>query len=387
MPIPGPMAPLHERWVGALLGALLPEETNATCADCAMVTDEPGDPGFSPATKCCTFMPEVWNFLAGGVLLDQSEESASGRSTLQARLNAGLGVTPLGLGRTAAYSVLYHNALPAFGANQALLCPHYLPEQGGRCGIWRHRESTCSTFFCKYTRGAVGLEFWTRVRLLLRTAEESLAGWALLELGLEPAILAALYPGPANRDAGLTARDLDREPDRSYHRKVWGRWMSREAEFYKACARLVAPLAWEDVLHIGGARLALHSHLVTHQFAVWSKDTLPERPTAALVQITPRKGGRARLRTYSDLDALEVPAELAAVLPEFDGRPTAEVLAEIRRREGLDIAPSLVRKLTDFGVLRESDGSAGGQDLGRPGAEHRDRRSGRGGSAAGRGEP
>jgi Fe-S-cluster containining protein len=354
------MTPLHERWVHALLGAPFPEETNATCHDCAMVTDEPGQPGYSPDSKCCTYMPEVWNFLAGGVLLDDGAESARGRATLQARLDAGMGVTPLGLGRPAAYSVLYDNAHPAFGANQSLLCPHFLRENGGRCGIWRHRESTCSTFFCKHTRGAVGRELWTRLRLLLRTAEESLACWSLLELGLEPAALAALYPGPQAREPELTAGDLDRRPDPAHLRSVWGRWIGRKAELYKECARLVAPLEWEDVLRLGGARLALHSRLVTNQFERWESDAVPERPTAALVQITPRPRGRARLATYSDLDALEVPAALAGVLHQFDGRPTAEVLAEIRRRDGLDISPALVRKLTDFGVLREPGGPAGG---------------------------
>ncbi len=365
MAIPASMAPLHERWVGALLGASLPEETNATCGDCAMVTDVPGDPGFSPASKCCTFMPEVWNFLAGGVLLDEGAESARGHATLQARLDAGVGVTPLGLGRSPAYHLLYQHAHGAFGSNKALRCPHYLPEDGGVCGIWRHRESTCSTFFCKHTRGAVGKEFWTRLRMLLRTAEEALAGWTLLELGLEPASLAALYPGPPDRAHELTARDLDREPDPAHRRAVWGRWMGREAELYTACARLVAGLAWEDVLRIGGARLSLHSRLVVHQFERWSSDAIPERATVALVQITPRGRGRARLATYSALDAIEVPAELAALLHAFDGSPTAEVLAAISTREGLDISPALVRKLCDFGVLKEAEGPDGAkQDVG-----------------------
>jgi hypothetical protein len=82
-----------------------------------------------------------------------------------------------------------------------------------------------------------------------------------------------------------------------------------------------------------------------------SKDG-PARPKAALVQITPR-GDRIRLATYSKMDELEVPSVVGTLLERFDGRPLGETLAAIKEHERVSIDPSFVRKLTDFGVLRD----------------------------------
>jgi hypothetical protein len=234
-------------------------------------------------------------------------------------------------------------------------CPHYLHEEGGLCGVWRHRESTCSTWFCKHVRGAVGQTFWRHLHQLLRTAEQTLAGWALLELGLDGTTLAHLYEPHRGRHADrLTGRDVDGVPDPSDVRASWGHWLGRERELYHECARLVAPLAWTDVARIGGAELEIYARLVQDAYRRLMTEAVPERATTALVQITPRVGGRARLATYSASDLLDVPAVVADVLPQFDGRSTTAVLDDIRRTHGVTIDPSLVRKLTDFGVLRDA---------------------------------
>src|SRR5207244_10604758 len=131
-------------WMRELLGAPIPAETNATCESCAMVVDDgSGDAGYSPDTKCCTYLPQLWNFLVGRVLLDDSADAARGRATVEARLDRGVAVTPLGLGKSAAFQVLYFTSgAAAFGQSRALLCPHYLDEKGGICGVWRNREAT-----------------------------------------------------------------------------------------------------------------------------------------------------------------------------------------------------------------------------------------------------
>src|SRR5581483_886405 len=187
-------------WLHDLLGGPIPAETNATCDSCAMIVagDTSGAPladaGYNAETKCCTYLPELWNFLVGRVLLDDSPEAARGRATVEARLDSGVAVSPLGLRRDTAYRVLYATGGESiFGHAKAMRCPHYLHEEGGLCGVWRHRESTCATWFCKYVRGSVGRTFWMHLHQLLRFAEQSLAGWALLELGLEPRALARLY--------------------------------------------------------------------------------------------------------------------------------------------------------------------------------------------------
>jgi len=39
------------------------------------------------------------------------------------------------------------------------------------------------------------------------------------------------------------------------------------------------------------------------------------------------------------------------VLGHFDGRPTEDALAAILSEQGLSLAPALVRRMLDFGVL------------------------------------
>lgn len=354
----GSLPPLYAGWIDAMLGAPIPPETNATCGDCAMVVAPEdranGDTGFEPGLKCCTYLPDLWNFLVGGALLDDSAESVRGRATVEARIDAGVAVTPLGLGKSRLFQLLYQSGTEAFGQSRSLLCPHYIDVDAGLCGVWNHRESTCATWFCKFVRGAIGKEFWGQLQQLLRTVERAVSGWCLLELGLDEESLARLYrPTRSQRAPEMTARDFDGEPDPADLRAAWGAWRGREREFYRECARLAAPLAWTDVARLGGAELDIYVRLTRRAYDRLMSTDVPDRLEAALVQITPR-GNRARLATYSGIDALDVPAALARSLPYFDGRPTAVVLEEIRSRERLKVDPSLVRKLADFGVLRES---------------------------------
>lgn len=114
---------------------------------------------FDPQVKCCTYLPELPNFLVGRILADEDPALAVGRATVEKRLQAGVAVTPLGLDRTPFYDLLYQHADTAFGRSHTLRCPHYI-EEGGLCGIWQHRNSVCATWFCKHVRGAMGFRFW-----------------------------------------------------------------------------------------------------------------------------------------------------------------------------------------------------------------------------------
>jgi hypothetical protein len=218
-----PFAPLQARWMDELFKGPLPPERLATCSDCAKLT-KPGalpDPdAYNPDTKCCTYLPMLHNFLVGAMLDDESPDFASGKATVQARIDAGLAVTPLGLYATEEYLARY-DAGVRFGKDLSLRCPHYLHLEGGKCGVWRHRESTCSTWFCNYERGELGKDFWKRgVAPMLRAAELSLAQHCAAALG-----------------AG--------ESD-------WGRWEGEPRALYRACAQLAAELSWAQVEAIGG---------------------------------------------------------------------------------------------------------------------------------------
>ncbi len=310
---------------------------------------------FNPATKCCTYVPELHNFLVGQILSDPDPALAHGRLTVEARLRAGIGATPLGLAPPASYRLQYEHGWMAFGRSRTMRCPHYI-EQSGRCGVWKYRESTCCTWFCKYVRGAVGQNFWREgVHPLLSVVERQLALWCLLDLGLEPETLrAVLAPGPrVVAPESLRPDELDGRADRVEYRRLWGGWLGREADLYRECAARVQELAWKQVLEICGAEARSLARLTLDAYARLVDDSLPERLEAAPVQLVQIRPATCRLSSYAnELDPVELPTPVLDALRYFDGRPVGEALEDIRKQQGISLEPDLLRKLVDFSVLR-----------------------------------
>src|SRR5438034_10877336 len=88
--LPSILPPLYAAWMDQLLAGPIPPESEATCHDCAMCNQgteasSPNGPGyyFSPQTKCCTYLPELHNFLVGRILSDDDPASATGRATVE----------------------------------------------------------------------------------------------------------------------------------------------------------------------------------------------------------------------------------------------------------------------------------------------------------------
>jgi hypothetical protein len=351
------LPPLHARWVGELLGASVPPESEATCDDCAM-RPPPGeaatDAHFDAKTKCCTYLPVLRNFLAGGVLRDPLADTdaaaAHGRATLRARIAARDAVTPFAVERPAAYSFAY-GTRGAFGHSAGLRCPHYV-EDGERCGVWRHREATCATWFCKHVRGNVGARFWREgVELLLGTAERAVAIHCILQLGVGDDALGALLPRLAELGGSVpSAAGADGRVDEDRYRALWGSWAGREEDFYRACAEIAASLSWRDVLALGGAPLAARAQLARAAHARLLSSDVPSHLRAAPVEVARWEGGTVRLRTYSRYDPLDVPRALLDALPHFDGRPTADAV-RAAAAAGVVIDEETVRTLVDFEVL------------------------------------
>ena len=189
---PSSLPPLYSAWMAHVLQGPLPQETKATCATCVMCpptsrTPEPGASYFHPQTKCCTWLPELPNFLVGRILADASPQMRAGRLSVEERLQKGVAVTPFGFGQDALYQQLYNAAMykqahgTFSGRSRPLRCPHYV-EEGGRCGIWKHRNARCATWFCKHERGATGSRFWMAIKELLGAVEEGLATWCVSQL-------------------------------------------------------------------------------------------------------------------------------------------------------------------------------------------------------------
>jgi hypothetical protein len=354
-PLPSPYA----SWLAELWPAGIPRESRATCDPCVMCnatgTPQTSATLFRADTKCCTRLPLLPNFLVGACLLDTTTPRAQrGRRTVIERIERDASATPLAL-RPSAPDELMHRALDrnVLGASRAMRCPHYLDEDGGVCGIWRHRNAACATWFCKHERGMVGREFWRDVQQLLAAIEHELSAWCALELGCDPSALQAALDLHAEKLEVLAARDLSLRFDAERSRRLWGTWCDRKVAFYEQCAVLVRALGWEDVLRVTGpvvrARVAIAAAAYERLVA---PGPLPERLLEhGFVVVQPAGGGRARVSLFHETDPIEISERLLGVLHYFDGRRTADALADIARR-GISLEPSLVRRLVDFGVLR-----------------------------------
>jgi Fe-S-cluster containining protein len=345
-----PLPDLYQRWVSQIVATDLPSERRATCLDCAMCGDAAGAAtAFRPDTKCCTYIPALPNFVVGAVLADESPEASHGRATLLARIARVAAVTPIGVDLTDAELALYEVERQHLGRSLHVRCPHYI-EDGGLCGIWRHRNAVCSTWFCKHERGATGFTLWRAVETTLAIAEEALAHWCVLELDPGPEALAT----SVIRERRKSLRGL---PSPSAYRTAWGRWYARESEFFINCHRLVSELSWQEVLAIGGAPLQAAARVLASCSAAYAAPIVPARTHLVPLRVLGMTAETSYVSTYSPHDIVALPTQLLGVLRAFDGRDTQEALATIERDHELAVADELVIKLVDFDVLASASSS------------------------------
>jgi len=341
------LPPLYARWIEEVLDGPVPAEPHATCSACAMCPPTAAKAAtaslttFDPSTKCCTYVPTLPNFLVGRVLEDEDPAAAVGRVTIEQRITAGIGVTPLGIQPDPQYVLIYrHTGDHLFGRSPGLRCPHYLPTDGGQCGIWRHRNAVCTTWFCKYQRGRVGKRFWDALLELLTMVERHLGLWAAGELGETVDEL-----GPALLPYYVTVL--------SGHASIWSaRWAGRHQEFYRESARLVESLTWSQVREIGEPELALLAGQLRAAHRDLVSDGVPSHLRLGAVSTTVLDDGQVACTGYNSNDMVRLPRQLADTLDRFDGRrSTVEVSQEIASQVGEQFDQAAVRRLVDFGIL------------------------------------
>ena len=352
-----PLPPLYTQWVREALGALPPNEKTATCQSCAMLPGDGTDPAaasgslfFDPRSKCCTYIPELPNFLIGNILLDRSPEASAGRESVLARVRAGLQLTPLGLDKPPQFAILYNAGVSElFGRAVDLRCPHYLADSGG-CGIWRHRMSTCCTWFCKHDRGDRGRLAWGTVRQLLRVVERVVAVHCVRTLAPGSRALHRAMQESPTREPRLRASDLGAPLDRQELREVWGSYAGREEAFFEACGRIASALTWADVRALGGVELDLTVDVARNDQTVAQSTSLPHAVRLGAFNVGAITGDAVECSTSNAFDPLLIPRALFDRLHVFDGRTTRKALAALKE-DGVALSTTALRKLLDHGFL------------------------------------
>ncbi|MDX2052740.1 MAG: hypothetical protein SFV15_10140 [Polyangiaceae bacterium] len=291
MALGGSLPEIYSALLSEDLANLELKESRADCSHCSMCHG-PQDPyvaPFLPSTKCCTYWPKLPNYLVGSLLSDTSGRFTEGQRRVRAKIAEGVECTPLGLGPTAEWMDRFHAIrTTAFGRDETLLCPYYDSSiDGGGCSIWAHRESDCTSFFCKF-ENARHYEFWRQLGAFLALMEQKLAPWAQSIAAREGDFTAApeaFFIRTSQAVRGLVPHELPAilgEP-----------WERRSRELERAMADLVPFSVPERVRLARGLRV------------------LKDEQSVSLV-------------SYNELDAIQIPLESYLFL-ENAGRSVSTV--------------------------------------------------------------
>ncbi len=346
------LPPLYSAWIREVVGGPIPRETVATCDHCAMLPpagSEPTAAFFLPGLKCCAYQPTIPNFLAGRILADADPGLARGRAALEEQIERRVNVLPIGIRSSGVFQLLYSHTPNVFGRAPDLRCPYLVGD--GDCGIWRHRPGVCCTWFCKYVRGETGRSVWKLVDKLLRAVELDLAIWCAAELGADPAAMAGLATEPHDRP---DVAELGGPINSARYRELWGEWEGREKELYLGAAKLVDPLGWDRVLAICGPTVRVLAQEARDAARRLASNEIPARLKVGSYGLTQGADGEILATSYSSYDPLTMPERLADALRTFDGRPTEDALVAILAERNLSLDLSLLRRLVDFGILKDA---------------------------------
>lgn len=347
------MAPVYQHLLSELFDRPAIPETRATCDDCAMC-DKGQNPGvkmdfFKPDVKCCTYHPHLPNYLVGAILAE-GDEYAEGKRRIRERIAKRTMISPCWVAAPKKYQLIAmaSKGSNVFGRAKSMLCPYYDSSGNGSCSIWRHRESVCTTFFCKYERGRHGLDFWTGIKAYFEHIEITFAHWAMKEV--DPKLVE-----PKLGRLKLTVEDVDDlPPNPAEYAELWQGWVDREAEFYLACYEKVRSMTREKFEELIDEAPDGKKNLLELRRR-WDKMMNPELPKA-LVRNPKMKTAEVEsamvVTTYNPNDSFAVDKDLYEVLGLLDASKTLEEnLRTLEAEHGVELAPELLAHLVMHGVL------------------------------------
>lgn len=348
---------LYRNFLPAFFKREIPVETGATCMDCAMVRGSdapfPGGVYFSKKRKCCTYYPELPNYMVGAILTSTGSDLAEGRNRVRLKIKKRICITPLGIARPKKYTFLLKNAQPEFfGRSKTLVCP-FFDKGKGICTIRPLRDAVCNTWFCKYEAGNAGENFWRALRRYLENTEKLLTRYALYTMGCNPACSGMLT------DIGvpLTLDELDeRSPSVQSYRALWGSWAGKEEEFYKEAYQIISALGPKGFSRIEGISQKMILRDVMNMHITLISSSLPKNlkrnPRLIVEKVS---DDTYFLVGYSALDPLQVTKRVYDSLDFFDGkRSNKEACRCVLKHLDADLSEDLLMCLYQFQILVDS---------------------------------
>ncbi len=347
-------APVYRDLLPAFFDRAKIEEKRATCDSCAMC--DHGEPQhvpmdyFKPDLKCCTFHPFLPNYLVGALFADPDPTLDEGRARMRKKIASRFGVTP---GRVAPPRKQTLLAVAAektnfFGRSNVIVCP-YLEREKGLCTIWRHREAVCSTYYCKYTHGAIGFQHWRALKEYFGYVEWALAQWSARQV--DPDV-----SEPGTPRSELTLEDFeDRPPNDEAYARWWAtKWVGREEEFYVETFKWVKKLDRASFDRVVNVRKEPSEWLAkaTKQYDEAHSPILPKHLVRNKRTRERDAGDKIVISTYNRYDSFVIGRDLYDVLGMFDADQTVdENLKRLDEEFDIELHPDLLRELYVQNVL------------------------------------
>jgi hypothetical protein len=251
------VSPFLSEYVKQKFGVVSVEEKKATCGDCLCSKPERGNlPFYRKDLKCCTFQPFLPNYVVGALL---EEGSGWVKELIEGKIRQREYAMPMGLFVPVRYQVAFNRRGETdFGNREEFLCP-YFDHAGQRCGIWRHRGSVCTSYFCVSDRGEAGLRFWELLGEYLHVCEMVLAQDCVVSMGLPPECI----DGQLEYINCATGTDEELASDSMSEvlfQNQWSEWSGSAEDFYRGCSKYVRELGvkgleellWEEAGELSG---------------------------------------------------------------------------------------------------------------------------------------
>jgi hypothetical protein len=353
MTIKSTLPEVYDGLLPVFFDTLIPDESHATCADCAMVDADPCKIGcFNPDTTCCTFYPIIPNYLVGGILSDETTGMADARQRMREVIAGRLGVYPHGIYPARIDRYLYEiGRHKCFGKSVSLRCPYYNSLRKG-CSVWPYRNAICSTWFCRHQAGFLGALFWQGVKEYVSLLEVRLSRYAMDQLGIDSSVIvddpySKIDPGRGKPAYYPDVEDIDKNPiTPGKYAKLWGKWAGNEEDFYR---RSLAVIQRPDLRPVA-------REIIGYEHEYRLRD-LQGRMDMMITPVIPKRLKRNGCVAVEHIDdekcivsvksfRFESDKTLPRILDYFDGRKTVDdVLAQVKQDERTEIEPDLVKEL------------------------------------------
>lgn len=349
------LPPSYHHLFGAFFDRPKVGETRATCERCSMC--DHGEPSpvpmeyFNPSTKCCTFWPILPNYLVGAILADGTPEMAEGRRRIRRAIEKRIGVAPQFMSRPRKMSLLMLGYQEVFGRAQSLKCPYYDDDNpAGTCSIWRHREVICMTYYCRYSGGMRGYDYWVALKNYLGLVQRALAKSAAK--AVDPNVIE-----PQFKKNMLTLEDMeDLPPKETDYKAWWGRWVGREEEFYLKCHEWLQGVSPEEFVknvdQSEDGKKALDELIAKYE--ILESKIVPQSLVRNARMREQHVGEKVVVTSYHRFDPIAIDKDLFEVVGMFKADQTLQQnLDRLRDEEGIELTPDLVEFLFVSGVLVE----------------------------------